>query len=106
MPRLRGCNAGRYILWWAGGSGRTGRGGVLRAAIEEEIRRVGAMDLYRSGPPGVIVDFKTQDLMAEGAAAEARKYRLQAATYRAVVRGGWWGLERRSGSSSRTLAWR
>ena len=45
--------------------------------------RIGAFDLYRSG---LIVDFKTHDVTAARAAAEAAKYRLQALTYRTVVR--------------------
>ena len=49
--------------------------------------RVGAMDLYRSGPRPVIVDFKTQDVAPEEVVAEAAKYRLQAVTYRAVCAG-------------------
>ncbi|MEO8448428.1 MAG: UvrD-helicase domain-containing protein [Gemmatimonadota bacterium] len=48
--------------------------------------RVGAMDLYRPGSPGRIVDFKTQDVEASGVDAEARKYRFQAATYRTVAK--------------------
>lgn len=48
--------------------------------------RTGAFDLYRPGDPdGVIVDFKTSDVDAAGARAEAEKYRIQAGMYRSVA---------------------
>ena len=48
---------------------------------------VGAFDLWRPGEPeGLIVDFKTQQVVAGRVEAEARKYRLQALVYRAVMK--------------------
>lgn len=48
--------------------------------------RVGALDLYRPGTPGHIVDFKTSDVDAKEAVVVARSYSPQAATYKAVCR--------------------
>jgi ATP-dependent exoDNAse (exonuclease V) beta subunit len=46
---------------------------------------VGAFDLYRQGEPGLIVDFKTQDVTVEAAKTAAEKYRVQARLYEAVA---------------------
>ncbi|MGE0441437.1 MAG: UvrD-helicase domain-containing protein [Gemmatimonadales bacterium] len=49
--------------------------------------RVGAMDLYRPGAPGVVVDFKTQDVTAGALVSEGKKYHLQGVFYRSVMAG-------------------
>ena len=46
---------------------------------------VGAFDLYRPGEPGLIVDFKTQDVTSEVAKVVAEKYRIQAGLYEGVA---------------------
>jgi hypothetical protein len=47
--------------------------------------RVGAFDLYRPGEPGLIVDFKTQDVTAEEAERTARNYSVQSGLYRGTA---------------------
>ena len=44
--------------------------------------RVGAFDLYRPGPPGWVIDFKTHEIEAEEAARVARDYDIQVEVYR------------------------
>ena len=47
--------------------------------------RVGAFDLYRPGEPGLIVDFKTQDVAAAEAESLAAEYSPQSWLYRAAT---------------------
>lgn len=44
--------------------------------------RVGAFDLYRPGPPGWVIDFKTHEIEAEEAERVAGDYEIQVRVYR------------------------
>ncbi len=47
--------------------------------------RTGAIDLYRPGPESWVIDFKTHQIGADGAAEVAADYRVQADVYRDAV---------------------